>query len=293
MSRRSILVLSACAAVLATGGAFIWLHLRSQQPVVAFTPETKVAYASPAGATSSAPSAEKALAQPAARKPLAEPGFEPQTGEVLEFSAAVAKVNDVANLRLQISDRSKFHGREAWHFQAYAHTQNPLRMIFPLDDQFDSYSDAGSYTSMQYEMRLNERGQKVDSIQRMSATGKEPAPPGASVARVLPGTRDPLGMMQYLRSVDWSATQQVRSPVYDGRKLYDVRAAKTGTARVTVPAGSFSTTAIEIRVFENGAEMKDAHFTLYLAGDAGRTPVLLEAVLPFATARVELVKRTE
>jgi hypothetical protein len=127
----------------------------------------------------------------------------------------------------------------------------------------------------------------------MSATGKEPAPAGASVARVLPGTRDPLGMMEYLRSVDWSSTRQVRSPVYDGRNLYEVRAERTGTAEVTVAAGSYSTTGIEIRVFENGVEKNDARFTLYLAKDAGRTPVLLEAVMPFATARVELVRRTE
>jgi hypothetical protein len=37
-------------------------------------------------------------------------------------------------------------------------------------------------------------------------------------------------------------------------------------------------------------EMKDASFTLYFANNAARTPVLLEAVMPFATARVELLK---
>jgi len=35
-------------------------------------------------------------------------------------------------------------------------------------------------------MHLNERGQKVESVQRMTATGKEPASPGAAQARVLP-----------------------------------------------------------------------------------------------------------
>ena len=43
-------------------------------------------------------------------------------------------------------------------------------------------------------------------------------------ARVVPGTRDPLGMMEFLRTVDWTATRQVSSPVYDGHKLYNVRA---------------------------------------------------------------------
>jgi hypothetical protein len=98
-------------------------------------------------------------------------------------------------------------------------------------------------------------------------------------------------MMQYLRSVDWAKTPVVHGPVYDGHKLYEVRAQKIGSAEVEVPAGKFSTTTVDIKVFDDGAEMKDAHFTVYLAKDAARTPVLLEAVLPFAAARVELTKR--
>jgi hypothetical protein len=144
---------------------------------------------------------------------------------------------------------------------------------------------------MQYEMRLSERGQKVESIQRLTASGSEPAPASATAARVLPGTRDPLGMMQYLRNVDWEKTPEVRSPVYDGHKLYDARARLTGTsASVAVPAGSYTASKISIRVFEGGVEMKDASFTLYLAKNEAHTPVLLEAILPFAVARVELVK---
>jgi hypothetical protein len=57
-----------------------------------------------------------------------------------------------------------------------------------------------------------------------------------------------------------------------------------------VPAGSFSTTKVDLHVFDEGTETKDARFTLYLANNPTRTPVLLEAVMPFATARVALVK---
>ena len=213
-----------------------------------------------------------------------------RAGEVLEYTASVATLNNVANLRVSVAERQNFLGNNAWHFQAFARTENPLRMVFALDDQFDSYSDAGTMTSLQYEMHLNERGQKVDSVQRMTATGTEPAPPDATETRVLPGTRDPLGMLQFLRNVDWTKTAEVRCPVYDGHKLYDVRARLAGAGEaVTVPAGSYKTLKIEIRVFENGQEMKDAHFTMYFANSVARTPVLLEAVMPFATARVELV----
>src|SRR5262249_34693422 len=147
-----------------------------------------------------------------------------------EFSANVSKVNNVATLRLSVNGRKEIAGKEAWHLQALAHTQNPLRIVFELDDQFDSYSASGDFASVQYEMRLSERGTKLNSIQRMTSTGREPAPADATEARVMPGTRDPLGMMQYLRSLDWFKTPAVESPVYDGRKLYQVKAQKIGSA---------------------------------------------------------------
>jgi len=220
------------------------------------------------------------------------PVFAPRPGETLEYDANVSKLDStVANLKLTVDEKRPFGAKSSWHFQAFAHTENPYRMIFELDDQFDSYSEAGNMTSLQYEMHLNERGQKVDSVQRMLPSVQDPPAEGTSAARVLPGTRDPLGMLQFLRGVDWSKTPEVRSPVYDGRKLYETRAAVAANAVVTsVPAGKFTATQIEIRVFDNGAEMKDAHFFLYLANDTARTPVLMEAVLPFATARVELTK---
>jgi len=240
----------------------------------------------PAAVTASSPSTSTANKN---GEPAVDPGLPLRRGEVLEYTANVSNLTNVANLKLEVGERKEFFGKNAWHLQAFAHTENPLRMVFVLDDQFDSYSDAGTMTSLQYEMHLNERGQKVDSVQRMTATGKEPAPPDVTETRVLPGTRDPLGMLQYLRNVDWTKTAEVRGPVYDGHKLYDVRAKLAGAGEaITVPAGSYKTSKIEIRVFENGQEMKDAHFTMYFANNVARTPVLLEAIMPFATARVEL-----
>jgi len=223
---------------------------------------------------------------------VAPPEFSPRPGEVLDFAASITKLNStVANLQVKVDDRKNIAGRNAWHLQAFAHTENPYRMVFELDDQFDSYSEVGNLASLQYELHLNERGQKVDTVERMLPSIKDPAPPDAAAARVLPGTRDPIGMLMYLRGVDWDKTPQVRSPVYDGHKLYDVRASRVARGQnVTVLAGKYTTTKIEIHVLENGAEMKDAHFLLYIADRADRLPVLMEAVLPIATARVELTK---
>lgn len=298
MKGRASLKLAIVTAIVLAAAAFLWLHFRAGKSpnVVSFTPIAHATEPTKEAPTEASPSSVLGQpAAPAAKKAAApaEPSFAPKTGEVLQFLASLAKVSNVASLRLEVLDKKEIDGKPTWHFQATAKTQNAMRLIFELDDRFDSFSEGNSFTGVQYEMHLSERGQKVQSVQRFTTTGKEPAPPGASAALVSPGTRDPLGMMQYLRSVNWDQTREVNSPVFDGRKLYDVRAKLIGTSEVVVPAGRFTAATIEIRVFDKGVEMKDAHFTLYLAHNAARTPVLLQAVLPFAEARVELQANSE
>jgi Protein of unknown function (DUF3108) len=289
------------ALALAAGGAYYWVHARPAPPRPALASgaesspvESRALPVSDSAAAKTGDAGPLRTAkgggpEKAAALPTPDPGIALRTGEILDYTADVAKVSNVASLRLQIAERRSFVGKSAWHLQAFAHTQSPLRMVFELDDQFDSYSDAGTLTSLQYEMHLSERGQKVDSIQRMTTTGREPATGNASQTRVLPGTRDPLGMMQYLRHIDWAKTHEVRGPVYDGHKLYEVRASLARASQsVTVPAGAYVADQVEIRVFDNGVEMKDAHFLVYFAHNEARTPVLLEAEMPFATARVAL-----
>jgi hypothetical protein len=287
---------------LVAAGAYYFVHERAARAERSAPPAAVVPASAPAEAPapplpSASVAAPKTATTPPAGAttatakavPAGDPGLPLKGGEILEFTADVAKVSNVATLQLQTIEKRNFYGKNAWHLQALAHTQNPLRMVFELDDQFDSYSDASTMTSMQYEMHLSERGQKVTSVQHLTSTGRDAASPNAVQTHVLPGTRDPLGMMQYLRHVDWTKTPKVEGPVYDGHKLYDVTASLAGSGQsVTVPAGTYSTEKVEIRVFDNGQEMKDAHFFVYFAKNDERTPVLLEAEMPFASARVAL-----
>jgi len=282
-------------AGLAAGGVWTYRRYEATKPKALFPGE--------AGTVVAPHESEPAGGGPAGKPESASPGgvkgassgavgFQPRTGETLDFIANVPKLDSaVANLRVKVGERRNVEGKDAWHLQAFAHTENPYRMVFELDDEFDSYSESSNLASLKYEMHLNERGQKVDTVERLTSSSREPAPANEVAARVLPGTRDPIGMLMYLRSVDWSNTREVKSPVFDGHKLYDVRAVLVGKSQsVTVAAGKYTATKIEIHVMDNGTEMKDAHFLLYLADGAERLPVLMEAVLPVATARVELVK---
>ncbi len=302
MSKKAALVVAILALLLLAAAGLLYWRVGHPERRISARPGNAVTPA-PAGTERATGNAEPGT--PTAAPPVetrekkgstpVESGFTLRAGEALEFAANVTKLNStIANLKIVTAERRNFYGQNSWHLQAFAHTENPYRMVFELDDQFDSYSATGNLASLQYELHLSERGQKVDSVQRMVSSPQEAAPADASAARVPAGTRDPLGLLQYLRGVDWSKTPEIKSAVYDGRKFYEMRAVLVGkNEAVQVPAGKYTATKIEIHVYENGAEMKDAHFLLYLSGDAARLPVLLEAVLPVATARVELTKASQ
>jgi hypothetical protein len=211
-----------------------------------------------------------------------------RAGEKLEYRGGWQFYDGAATLKLAAVEQREFAGRSSWHFQALATTLNPLRYIFVLDDQFDSYSEAAGITSLQYEQYIREQNKHEDRISRMGHEG-EPAPSNGPVVRVPAGTRDPLGAVYFLRTVNWARTPTVTMPVFDGKKLYEVRARlAVRAASAAVPAGVFTASRIDLRIFERGREVTTVRISLWIANDAARTPVRFEAELPFGPVRAEL-----
>ena len=160
--------------------------------------------------------------------------------------------------------------------------------MFVIDDQFDSYTDAAMTESRQFETYLDEMGRKQEQVLHFLAEGETSKAPGPSVI-VLAGTRDPLGAIYALRTVDWKQTPEWSTPVYDGRNLFEMRAkVEAASENVSVAAGGFMATRISIRVLQRGKDMSGISVTVWLANDAARTPVVMQAEMPFGDVRAEL-----
>jgi len=107
----------------------------------------------------------------------------------------------------------------------------------------------------------------VDSVQRMVSSPEDPAPRMRPRRAVPAGTRDPFGTFAVPARHRLDKTPEINSPVYDGRKFYEVRAVLLSKAEaVNVPAEITRRPRSHPRV-RGGAEMKDAHFLLYLSND--------------------------
>jgi len=56
-----------------------------------------------------------------------------------------------------------------------------------------------------------------------------------------------------------------------------------------VSRGNIPRFRVAIHLFDHGKEVTDTRLWLWIARDAALTPVLVEAEIPFGTARVELM----
>ena len=221
-------------------------------------------------------------------KPPADTPMPFRVGEALNYQVSWAAFSTAASVQLNVVERRDLFGWPTWHLRAAAHTAGSVRSLFAVDDQFDSYTDAATLESRQYEMYLNELGKKENKVVHMLPTGEVSRASGPSVV-VPAGTRDPLGAFYVLRSVDWKATPQVRAPVYDGHDMYEVRAnLEAPEETVTVAAGKFSCSRVAIHVFEYQKEVSSIGFVVWFANNAERTPVQIEGSFPFGSVHGEL-----
>lgn len=244
----------------------------------------------PAVSKSSQSASRKANKSPNAPREVAMPF---RIGEKLDYRVAWASFTSAASIELSVPERRELMGWGTWHFRALAHTLSPVRSLFAVDDQFDSYTDTATLESRQYETYLNEMGKKQEQKLHFLPEGQAGRGNVAGIV-VSPGTRDPLGAVYALRGVDWQRTPEFNTPVYDGRDVYEMRARLEAPAeKMVVAAGNFSASKISIHLYQRGKEVAGTSFSAWLAHDAARTPVLMLAELPFGNLRVELVSAAQ
>ena len=212
-----------------------------------------------------------------------------RAGETLDYTVSWAAFSTAASVQLSVPEQRNLFGWQAWHFRAVVHTLSHVRTLFEVDDQFDSYTDAGTLESRQFELHLNEMGGSSDQVLHLGQSSGRSRQPGPIVL-VLPGTRDPLGALYSLRGVNWQTVPEFRATVYDGSDVYEMRAQRDAADEsVRVPAGSFSASRVSIRVFQFEKEVSLMHFVVWLANDAAHTPVVMQATLPLGNLRAELL----
>src|SRR6185437_889685 len=214
-----------------------------------------------------------------------------RVGESLRYQVGWSRFSDAASVQLSIPEKRSLYGRDTWHYRAAIHTVSPVRTLFTIDDQFDSYTDVSTLETRQYEMYISEMGHKETHILHFMPDGQKSRAPGPFFI-VPAGARDALGELYALRGVDWQHNDESRAVVSDGRDIYDVDARlESAKESIALPAGTFNAWRVAVHVTQEGKTSNTLQFKVWFAHDAARTPVLIQADLPFGSLHVELTSK--
>jgi hypothetical protein len=209
-------------------------------------------------------------------------------GESLRYKLGWSTFAHAADVQLDFVERRDLFGQPTLHFRAALHSFPPLRALFPVDDVFDSYSDPQTFVSRQYEFHLSEMGSKEERIRRFTSSGAPRIGPGPHVV-VPAGTRDPLGVLYEMRTLDWARTPEYRVPMYDGNDVFEARAQlQVKDELIAIDAGNFHAMRIDAHLYHHGAQVEKTELSMWFENGAARTPLLLEATMPYGKIRAEL-----
>lgn len=212
-------------------------------------------------------------------------------GESFRYKLGWATFAHAADVQLDFVECRDLFGQPTLHFRAGLHSFPPLRALFPVDDIFDSYSDPPTFDSRQYEFHLNEMGQQEERIRRLWSSGAPRTGLGPHVV-VPAGTRDPLGVLYEMRTLDWSRTPNYRAPMYNGNDVFEVRAQlEVPDQVIAIDAGNFHAMRIDAHLYQHGSQVEKTELSMWFENDTARTPLLLDATMPYGKIRAELEPR--
>lgn len=212
-------------------------------------------------------------------------------GETLKYRIDWQHYAGAGVAQLQVVDRGDFYGASSWHFRATVHSAQPIRALYPMDGQIDSYALFTGLVSRRYEEHFREFGKPEDTDAWLVSPEELPS---ATTPRIIvpPNTRDALSAIYLLRVTDWRHVQELHVPVFDGENVYEMVAKAGPSSTVHIATGSYQATEIEIHLFDGSREVTDEHFKVWLADDLTHIPLFCEAYLSMGTVRLELTSDT-
>jgi len=211
--------------------------------------------------------------------------------ETLRYQLRWASFSSAAAVEWDVLGDGEKSAPALLHLRATLHSLPPLRDVFRVDDRFDSFSDARSMESREYEFHLDERGEKENRLDHLATLGSRHTG-GPSLVIVPSGTQDPLGILYSMRKADWTKEPRFRAWMYDGHDVFEVRAElKVPSERIRVGSKIYSVAEVGVRLFEHGEEVPKTALSIWFADDAAHTPVRFEAWVPYGNIRAELEAR--
>jgi len=233
---------------------------------------------------------------PSAQGDSSPPAF--QSGERLGFNLYWGFIK-VGETVMEELPNTIAQGQTARHFRLKIRTSALIDLIYKVRSEFEAFTDLGISRSLLYRKKQFEDGTQQTvtvtfdwenhkaSYMNSGTYGQE--------TEILPGAFDPLGILYYLRTVNFARTDRIEAPVTDGKKCIVSSVSLLGTERLQFRGNAHEAYVLQsdMKDIEGLFEKsRDSRFTLWLSTDHSRMPLMIHIDLFFGTVECKLVSTT-
>ncbi len=210
-------------------------------------------------------------------------------GETLRFSVRYGPIQ-AGKMTLEVLPMEVWGQDTVWHFRTRAWTEGPIRWIFTVADQIDSWVSASLFATRRYTKYLREgRYQAQVEVDYDPSRGIAIYPD--TILEIPKGALDPLALYYYLRQQNLAVGETLRVPFHVDRRSRMLRIRVVKEEEIQTPQGRFRCWVVEPDLEGAGLLKGKGHLKVWISKDPRRLPVKIQTKLNFGalTAVLETI----
>jgi hypothetical protein len=185
--------------------------------------------------------------------------------------------------------RDAENGQAPDHIKTTARSQGFVSLLYNVRNEFHSYFDPQTLCSRRISKKIHEGRRRketelvFDSARRLAILeerdlAKPGAPPKHAENEIPACVQDIITAFYYLRHRPLEVGKEVRVPVNDGSKTYEVSVEVQARERIQTPLGERTAFRLEPKVFE-GLYKRKGRMLIWMSDDAERLPLRIKAMI--------------
>jgi hypothetical protein len=206
-------------------------------------------------------------------------------GETLAYGVSWSSYLTAGTAVTTIKDKRSSAGSSAYEIAAEGRTTPLLQHLYTLSYKLDTLLDSVSLLPQRASAETQEGSRhRVRTITFNRRAGKADYEISTTTivkeeVVIAPQTQDALSAIYALRAAPIRTGARITMPVTDGGTMYTARFDVGAPERVRVPAGEMSAWNIAVQIADANGAPVGRHVAIWIADDAKRRPVKLQAEL--------------
>ena len=218
-----------------------------------------------------------------------------QVGERLSFNIywGFLKVGETV---MEVLPNTIINGQTVQHFRLKTRTTPFIDWIYKVRSEIEAFTDLNMNRSILYKKKHREANTHRDVVVTFDWENYKAAYVSFGKleqdTEILPGAFDPLGILYYARTQNFSVTDKFERPVSDGKTCVIGRSSLLKKERIKIHGVFYDTYVIQpemIGIEGLFEENQDARFTLWFKTDPTRIPVKINIEVFIGNIVCELI----